>query len=486
MELNGFNFLRKVKTRVLNHVSFRLYAFMIFTLVFCLLSGGNEIHAQCSGSTQFSTSRVPCSGLINTVTIVPRFRYIKVNVVNGVNYTFSSSRNGITLRNDSNNNLAGNTTGSSISYTSTFSGLIRVYNCTVPDLTATISYIANNTASNIQDSQLSCGTNDWIVHLYKRLDNSSDIPPNNSNAFTSYVGYITEPEIFSEGFGGNTNCFPTLSGGVNAINTYTEFFAAKFCNQSVKPAGAYVLSSVTSDDGLRIYVGGLLVFDRWIHQSPTTYSNILFSHSGNTKLEMQYFESGGENVLNLSAMTRVNNLLTSNLNQSICVGISPSQINGTNVLTSAPVNSAIGYLVSYQWQVSTNNITFSNIAGATTQNYTQAQTAPGTYYFRRLATVTNTNPGSILMTAVDVSNVAQLVIKPTPTGVISGEVICAGTAISHLTFTASMDSGPYSLIINGITYNNVISGVAFNITAPLVTTTYNLTKITDINGCLNP
>jgi len=486
MEYNGFNFLSKDNSSIIKHLGNGFYAFLTSLMVLSGASFGNEIHAQCTGSTQFSTTKIPCSGLINTVISVPKLRYIKVNVVNGVNYTFSSTRSGITLRNDSNNNLVGNTTGSSISYTSTFSGLIRVYNCTAPDLTATVSYIANNTGSNIQDSQLACGTNNWIGHVYKRLDNSLVTSPSNANAFTSYIGYINEPEIFSEGFGGNTNCFPTISNNVNVINTYSEFFAIKFCNQSVKPKGAYVLSSLTTDDGLRIYAAGTLVFDRWIHQTPTTYNNILFQHSGNSKLEMHYFESDGDNILNVGTMTRVNNILTSNLNQSICVGISPAQITGTNVLTTAPISAASGYAVTYQWQVSTDNVNFSNISGATTQNYTQAQTAPGTYYFRRLATITNTNPGSIPIAAVDESNIAQLVIKPTPNGTISGEVICAGTSPAHITFTASINSGPYSLIINGVTYNNVITGVAFNVIAPLVTTVYNLTKITDINGCINP
>lgn len=469
LNLNIYNYRKKI-------------LFINFFFLFILFSDF-DLNAQCSGSTYFSTIKIPCSGSSNTVASVPKERYILVYVVKGVNYSFASSKNGITLVNDGTTTTVGNTYYSSINYTSTFSGLLRVYNCS--NSNSTLTFSATSQGSNTQDSQSDCGVNSWVGHLYIRLDNTPGAPTN-TNAFSSYIGYITENEVFIEQFGGDQSCFTTYSNGSNRINTFTEFFAARFCNQSVKPKGAYIISSVRADDGIRIFVDGNLIMNRWIEQSATTYSNILFSHSGNSQIKVEYYESEGQNEIAVAAMNRVNNVLNTNLNQLFCQGNASSQINGTNTYTTAPVSSNFAYTVTYQWQVSTDNVNFTGISGATALNYTPTQTSPGTYYFRRLATINTINPGSISVSSVDESNVAILTIRPKPKGTIKGSVICEGDPTAQLTFTSDAGTGPFTLVINGVIYNNITSGVPINITAPTVTTIYNLVKITDIYGCINP
>ncbi|MBK7093958.1 MAG: hypothetical protein IPH57_02385 [Saprospiraceae bacterium] len=414
---------------------------------------------------------------------MPKYNYILVYVINGVNYDFSSSQNGITLMNDATQSVVGNTNLDNINYTSNFTGLLRFYNCS--NHKVTLSFSATNQGSNIQDNQNNCGANYWVGHLYKRKDYVA-LPPSNVNAFSSYIGYITETEVFSELFGDDNSCFTTYSNGSNRINTFTEFFAARFCNQSVKPKGAYIISSVRADDGIRIYIDGNLIMNRWIEQSVTTYSNILFSHSGNSQIKVEYYESAGQNEIAVGTMNRVNNVLNTNLNQLLCQGNASSQINGTNTYTTAPVSSNFAYSVTYQWQVSTDNVNFTGILGATALNYTPTQTNPGTYYFRRLATINTINPGSISVSSVDESNVAILKIRPKPIGTLKGSVICEGDPTAQLTFTSDAGTGPFNLVINGVIYNNITSGVPINITAPPATTIYNLTKITDVYGCINP
>lgn len=445
-----------------------------------------NLNSQCTGGAQIGTNQVPCSGSTTTINTVTFQNYFVIYVVSGINYRINSTRNGITLVNHATGVLIQHTTSNVINYTATFSGTMRIYNCNVNSTSnANISFTATNLASNDTDNQNNCGSNDWIGHIYKRLDATAG-PPSDPNAFTSYIGYFKENESFTELFGGNTNCFQTFSNSNNWINTYTEFFAVRFCNQSVKPAGAYIISSVTADDGVRINVDGNLIMNRWIEQAPTTYNNILFNHTGNSQLKLEYYESAGQNTVGIGTMTRVNNVLNTNILQAYCQGGTNLQIGGTNTLTTAPVSSSAGYSVTYQWQISTNNVNFSNISGATAMNYTPTQTAPGTYYYRRIANVSTTNPGSIAVSAQDISNVAQLTIRPKPNGVLNGSVICEGDPTAQLTFTANAGTGPFSLIINGSTFNNITSGVPFSITAPATTTVYNLTKITDSYGCINP
>ena len=79
---------------------------------------------------------------------------------------------------------------------------------------------------------------------------------------------------------------------------------------------------------------------------------------------------------------------------------------------------------------------------------------------------------------------ATITIGNLPQGSITSSSIC-GTTPGQLTFNASAGNGPFTLIISGITYNNVVSGSAFNANPPPTTnTTYTLTSITDVGGCV--
>jgi hypothetical protein len=87
-------------------------------------------------------------------------------------------------------------------------------------------------------------------------------------------------------------------------------------------------------------------------------------------------------------------------------------------------------------------------------------------------------------TAIDSTN--KLACSIVPTGTLSGSTICNGSP-GKLTFTASAGTGPFILVINGVTYTNISSGVPFNVSvAPTTTTVYNLTSISDANNNTNP
>ena len=58
--------------------------------------------------------------------------------------------------------------------------------------------------------------------------------------------------------------------------------------------------AVTADDGVRLYVDGVRVIDRWIDQAPTTYRATLPLDGGPHKVVMEYYENGGGAVARLS------------------------------------------------------------------------------------------------------------------------------------------------------------------------------------------
>jgi hypothetical protein len=111
----------------------------------------------------------------------------------------------------------------------------------------------------------------------------------------------------------------------------------------------------------------------------------------------------------------------------------------------------------------TNTLTLTNPTAANAGNYD--------------VVITGTCTPSVTSSAVTVS------VNPLPQGSISGNTVCLGGQ-SQFTFTASSGTGPYTLIIDGNTYNNVVSGTAFNGPSPSATTSYTLTSITDANGCV--
>jgi hypothetical protein len=57
---------------------------------------------------------------------------------------------------------------------------------------------------------------------------------------------------------------------------------------------------VTADDGVRLYIDGQLVLDRWFDQSPTTYTVTRSLSAGKHEIVMEYYERGGGAVARLS------------------------------------------------------------------------------------------------------------------------------------------------------------------------------------------
>jgi hypothetical protein len=57
---------------------------------------------------------------------------------------------------------------------------------------------------------------------------------------------------------------------------------------------------VTADDGVRLYIDGELVLDRWIDQAPTTYTVGLSLSAGTHRILLEYYENGGGALAKLS------------------------------------------------------------------------------------------------------------------------------------------------------------------------------------------
>jgi hypothetical protein len=87
---------------------------------------------------------------------------------------------------------------------------------------------------------------------------------------------------------------PTGNCGVG-----TDHFSVHWSRDIEVNAGTYRFT-VTSDDGLRLYIDDVLRLERWVDQGPTTYSVDVFLLAGNHTVELEYYENGGGAMVRLS------------------------------------------------------------------------------------------------------------------------------------------------------------------------------------------
>ena len=455
--------------------------------------------------TQVGSTYTLCIDNQNTITTdsVNSGQFVVVDIVKGFNYTFSvgnvfaTNENLTVLDAISNGNLtpsivASGASGTSITWIATFSGQIKLL-LTSNNCSSSIGgalTISLNSIGNTQDSQTAYGTNQWVAHVYNW---TGEAPPGGTSPTTpspttspflnaNYVGYYTiGTESISDDFGGDDNCFPVYSNGVIRTNMYSEQFAVRYRMRSTK-IGCYSLST-TGDDGLRVYVDGVKVYDEWKEQSPTSYSNILLYLNGNSDIVFDYYENGVNNVNSFSLTPFDTNSNT--ISQSVvtvCSGVSQLLDGSSYVYNGTTPNPTI----SFQWQSSTDNITFTNIAGATTEDYTPpAQTTTTTNvvrYYRRVVSSTAATASSCNYT----SNATTV----TTTGVPSMPSSISGITSQCTAVTSQVYS--ISAITNTTSYNwtvptgwTITSGIGTNaITVTTGTTGQNGSiSVAAVNSC---
>ncbi len=78
----------------------------------------------------------------------------------------------------------------------------------------------------------------------------------------------------------------------------SDGFSARWRKYIDVSAGTYRFSA-TADDGVRLWVNGHLLIDKWFDQSASTYSDVIHL-SGNVPIKMEYYEKGGLAVARLS------------------------------------------------------------------------------------------------------------------------------------------------------------------------------------------
>ncbi len=500
-----------------------LYSFLFFIFLHSASFGQCTSYPTSFSTSQISTDQSFCIDNTNTITInnVNAQQYVVLNVVKGYNYTFSvnniwSNSGGSNIEylgvfNDASSNayLAGSpssTSGASVTWTSTLSGKIRVlllrgYSCSNTGSTATGSItLTLNSLNNTQETQNETATNTWVGHIYN-AGGSTPEPFTSAN----YAGYYNVgSETINEGFGGDGACFPVYSNGVQRASIYTEGFAVRYRMKSTRPEGCYLVT-LRGDDGVRLNVDGVRVFDEWKEQSSTEYANVLVylkgPAAGGSDLIFDYYENGGQNQVSFSIVSfDVNsNSIVAPTPSVVCSGTRPNTIDGSSYLYN---NSSVNPTIRYQWQTATSaNGPWTDISGATLEDFRPTAITTTTTsivnYYRRVVSAAASNASTCSWS----SNVISITtgVGGTPGAPTSN----AATNITCSSFTANWNStasaSGYRIDVarnsnfnaaNMVTgYNNLDVGfvTSFNVSGldPAVTTYYYRVRAYGCNGTAN-
>lgn len=241
------------------------------------------------------------------------------------------------------------------------------------------------------------------------------------------------------------------------------------------PCGIYNINVTGHDDEVRLYVNGTQVWN--FAGCCVNHGTVWTGHlTAASTIEVRLAEgAGGSNlVMDLVDITTPLNPGVISGTQSICPGGNPTNLAST----SGSSGGTVAYTgTNYQWQQSSVNCStaFGNIGGATGISYDPpADPGQTIYYRRRIIDACG---------SVSYSNCVTLTRNPLPNGNLVGSTpICQGNSGS-IQFNATAGTGPWDIVYNSNTLNNIATGTTIPV-SPGSTTTYTLSSITDNNGCV--
>ena len=124
--------------------------------------------------------------------------------------------------------------------------------------------------------------------------------------------------------------------------------------------------------------------------------------------------------------------------QIVCAGTAPAPLTST-----ASASSDAGLPLVYQWQTSSDNVTFTDISGATGASYTPPSSLPvGTTYFKRRVQLLLPNQSGPYCTPTFTGSVA-ITVQPALTAgsIAADQTLCAGSPATPLSSSAAATGG---------------------------------------------
>lgn len=328
-----------------------------------------------------------------------------------------------------------------LSFTSSISGQVRVMislqsDCSSTAITGLTVKSNVSGGSNTLDDPTAAGIDTWTGHVY------------DGTSFNNYIGYYNVTSLsgktdqFQESFGTggtwpNNNSddaskFNVNSNGVVRAQELEQTYSVHYRMNSTK-RGFYTVA-MASDDGVRLMVDNIKVYEDWTAHRPKVDNTQLISLSGSSSLLLDYYEQNGQNVIGFYNLTQIfSNALTTNTSQTLCKSTTGIAISGDAIGT---LTTGIT-LVGYQWYYSTTPTgTRTLIPDATSASFIPiASSAPfnnnkGDYYLYRVTTLKSTiNVGITNPTNMrNESNAAIIRVRSCPNYWIGSNNTTTGTS----------------------------------------------------------
>ena len=204
--------------------------------------------------------------------------------------------------------------------------------------------------------------------------------------FTSYAGYYVEPSLsFDSRLRWASGASPSIASGYQGCFVPATNMSISFKQTNFTP-GTYNLSVNFQDDGFTMFLNGTQVFQNTGY-TPALQSNVWTGTLGaSDQVELRYTQGGGGSglMVTFAPITTPANSITAGTiagNQSICSGEIPTQVL-SNVASAVSTGCSLG---SYQWQSSTDSLTWTPIIGANSTTYTIPATLTATTWYSRIA-----------------------------------------------------------------------------------------------------
>ncbi len=299
---------------------------------------------------------------------------------------------------------------------------------------------------------------------FNRLDTliADRIIPRNAASF-DFASYVTNPLIAS------VDCDYDGDGIPNKEDLDSDNDGCSDANE------AYNTYTAQGTDGNMYYGNG---------NPPATDSNGLVIIATYPTPNSNFLDSLAHMVC---CPTITNNLILDN--QTICNGTMADSLFGT-VSTLTPSGTPL-----YQWQSSTDSITWTDISGATMQNYGPGAVSTTTWY-RRIVSVADTT------CTKDTSNIVKITILPNPSSTqtitvcYGGSVTVCGTthnATGTYTDTCTSVGGCDSIVTTNLTVRpenkftqdvTLCAGQSITVCGNTHSTSGTYTDVcTDVHGC---
>ncbi len=175
-----------------------------------------------------------------------------------------------------------------------------------------------------------------------------------------------------------------------------------------------------------------------------------------------------------------------NLAQQLLISSDPTAIDeciGGDRAMGVNISGGTGFQ-NYQWQISTNNVTWQDVKDATNSSFIPQSLASGTTYYRVIITPV----GAGCNVATSGSARVRIFEKPTITVVANDATVCAGNGT---TFSATVSNGVGTIVYqwqnstDGINFTNIsgATNVIYNTPALTETTHYRLQITQSGSGC---